>query len=144
MFQAHVIIRSRVHKAIHRPHSSCRSVAARLCEWLIGSLARYDFVAEVPGAEDAVQQHFEVVAGGGVAVEVEAAAGLEDAVELDEAGGHHDEVGGHLVAAEEARPVEISDEGGNQVDKTLVGAGDEVGVEVFGAAAPVPAVLERR
>ena len=82
------------------------------------------------------------MAGGGVAVEVEAAGGLEDAVELDEAGGHHDEVGGHLVAAEQARPVEITDEGGNQVDQTLVGASHEVGVKVFGAAAPVPAVLE--
>ena len=102
-----------------------------------------DFVAEVPCAEDAESStHFEVVAGGGVAVEVEAAAGFEDAVELDEAGGHHDQVGGHLVAAEEARPVKIPDERGNQVDKAFVGAGHEVGVEVFGAAAPVPAVLE--
>ena len=41
------------------------------------------------------------MAGGGVAVEVDGAGFFEDAAQLDEAWGHHGEVGEHVGAAEE-------------------------------------------
>jgi hypothetical protein len=46
--------------------------------------------------EQHIENDFEVVAGDGVAVEVEGAGRFEGAVELQEARGHHDYVGHHL------------------------------------------------
>ena len=51
-------------------------------------------------AEDRVHQHAQVVPGGGVAVHVDCAVGLEHAAQLDQADRHHREVGGELVAPE--------------------------------------------
>jgi len=59
-----------------------------------------DLAEETSGAEYGIQEDFQVVAGGRVAVEVEATGGFEDAVEFDQARGHHRQVGGHVVAAE--------------------------------------------
>jgi len=44
-----------------------------------------DFIPEILCAEDAVENEAEIMAGGGVAMEVERAGGFEDAVEFDEA-----------------------------------------------------------
>ena len=70
-------------------------------------------------------------------MEVEGAGGFEDAVEFDEAGGHHDEVGADLVGAAEG-----FDEGGEDAGDALRGAGEQLAIEGFGAAAPVPGVFE--
>jgi hypothetical protein len=50
--------------------------------------------------EDRVHQNFEVVAGGGIAVEIDGAGLFEDAAEFDEARGHHGEIGHHVGAME--------------------------------------------
>ncbi len=42
------------------------------------------------------------MAGGGIAMEINAAGGFEGAMKFDEAGSHHCEVGEHVVGAEEA------------------------------------------
>ena len=57
--------------------------------------------AELVLAEGCVHEKPEIVSRRRVAVEVDAAGGLEHAVKLDQAGSHHHEVGGHGVAAEE-------------------------------------------
>src|SRR5665213_2455596 len=51
--------------------------------------------------ECCIHEELEVVAGGRVAVEVDRTGVLEDAAKLDEARGHHGEVGEHVRAAEE-------------------------------------------
>ncbi len=69
-------------------------------------------------------------------MEVERAGGLEDAVEGEEARGHHDEIGRHVVAPEKG------DEGVHHlrhVGVRLVGEGGEFGL---GLVRPVPGVLE--
>ena len=65
------------------------------------SLPSY-FVSKTVLAEHGVHHELEVVAGCGIAVEVDAARRLQDAVEFGHALGHHGEVGHHVVLAEEA------------------------------------------
>ena len=60
-----------------------------------------NLIPEVPITEDRIQQQFQVVTGIWVAVEVDGACWLEDSAELNEAWGHHDEVGHHGVSADE-------------------------------------------
>lgn len=95
-----------------------------------------DLIPEILKAKDGVQDDLQVMAGGGVAMEVEAAGGFEDAVQLDEAGGHHDEVGEHGVFADDEA------KGGEEViDGARVGL-EDVEVGLFGGGAPVPGVIE--
>ena len=60
-----------------------------------------DFVPETLWPEYRVHEQFEIVAGGGVAVEIDAARRLEDAEQFHHALGHHRQVGHHVVLAEE-------------------------------------------
>ena len=73
--------------------------------------------------------------GGGVAVEVEGAGGLEGAAEFDEARGHHGEVGHHVVRAEEFH------EGAHDAAE-LVAAQRKLLVGALALAVPLPRVLE--
>ena len=73
--------------------------------------------------------------GGGVAVEVEGAGGLEGAAEFDEARGHHGEVGHPVVRAEEFH------EGAHDAAE-LVAAQGEILVGALALAVPLPRVLE--
>ena len=57
--------------------------------------------AKVLWAKDGVHEQLEVVARGRVAVHVDAAGGLQHAMELEEADGHNREVGHHVVVAQE-------------------------------------------
>src|ERR1039458_3924522 len=61
-----------------------------------------DFVAEVLCSKNRIQQQLQVVGRSWIAVEEKAAGGFEDAMELDEAGGHHGEVSHHGGVFEEA------------------------------------------
>ena len=61
----------------------------------------YNLVAEVFAAEDGVEDDLQVVAGGRVAVEVEAAGRLEHPVQFDQARRHHHQVRHHLVRADD-------------------------------------------
>src|SRR3990170_3391671 len=60
-----------------------------------------DLIAEVPCPEHRVQHNLQIMAHGRVAVEVERAGGFEDAVELQQAGRHHYEVGHRVILADE-------------------------------------------
>ena len=74
----------------------------------------------------AVEQQPQVMAGGRVAVEVEAAGRLQDAVEFDEARGHHGEVGHHRAGVEEAveRLHQVEELGvAGSLNELLVGGG---------------------
>ena len=95
-----------------------------------------DLVAVVARPEGRIHQELEVVAGRGVAVEVDAPRRLEDAVQLHHALGHHREVGHHVVLAEElAHRLE-------QVGETLGALHDDLPVGDLGLDAPVPGVVE--
>ena len=69
------------------------------------------FVAEVLFAEDGVEHHAEVGVGGWIAVEEEAAGFFEEFVALEQAGGHHYQVGLHAgrmhFAGEGAEMIEV-------------------------------------
>ena len=75
------------------PESSCCIVRA-------GTLPD-DFTPEVSVPKHGVHQDLQVVAGRGVAVEVDGAGGLEDAAQLHQPRRHHHQVGHHGVAAYE-------------------------------------------
>ena len=91
---------------------------------------------EIRCSKHSIHQQLQIVAGGGVAVEVDAAGGLEDAVELDHPLGHHGEVGHHVVLAEELA------QGGEEAADLVGSASDHVLVGGLGLPAPVPGVLE--
>jgi hypothetical protein len=60
-----------------------------------------DFVPKFVRVKYAVQYDFEVVARGRVAVKIQAPARFQDAVQFDEADGHHGEIGHHVVLFQE-------------------------------------------
>jgi hypothetical protein len=112
-----------------------RSVAVRAIV-AVTSLPN-DLVPKMLRAKNCVHEELEVVAGSGIAVEVDGAGFFEDAAEFDEARGHHGEVGEHVGAAEEG--VEGAHGFGDAAagfDDFFVGAG--------GFLVPLPGVLERR
>ena len=65
-----------------------------------------DFGHEVPGAIDAVHQHLEVMAGGGIAVEVNGPGVLQDSAHLQQPNRHHAQVGLHPLAMGEGGRLE--------------------------------------
>ena len=69
-------------------------------------------------------------------MEIDGARRFEDAVEFDEAGGYHDEVGEHLVVADEL--VECTQHDG------YLGRGglDELVIGAFSSNTPIPGVNE--
>jgi hypothetical protein len=95
-----------------------------------------DFIPESILTKDCIQHNLQIVAGGWVAVEVDAAGRFEDAMEFDEADRHHHEVGHHVVAADEAL---------HGVDHLadMLGRGlDDLGEGGFGGLVPGPGVVE--
>ena len=85
--------------------------------------------------KDRVHQNLQVVAGGGIAMEVDGAGLFEDAAEFDEARGHHGEVGHHVGA------VEVGLEGAEGVgDATALL--DDLLQSTHGLVVPLPGVLE--
>ena len=60
-----------------------------------------NLVSKILHPKHRIQHHLQVMAGGGVAVQVQAAGGLEHPVQFHQAGGHHHQVGHHLVGADE-------------------------------------------
>ena len=82
--------------AFHRPFAGGASAGG-------GAVAPDDFADYIPGAEHGVHHHLDVVAGGGVAVEIDAAGGFEEAVDFQQADAHNGEIGGRRRAAGVAR-----------------------------------------
>ncbi len=93
------------------------------------------FIAKQLRPEDGVHQNFQVVACGGVAVEVDGAGFLEDAAEFDEARGHHCQVRHHVGVEEECL------EGAEGVGYASALLDDEF-VGALGVDVPLPGVLE--
>ena len=101
-----------------------------------------DLVSEVLRAEDGIEQQPEIRTRRRVAVEIERACRLEDPVELDEANGHLDEVGHHLVLADPGS--QCRDDRADLVRNAALVAGcvSQESVRRLGARAPVPRVFE--
>ncbi|OQA13287.1 MAG: hypothetical protein BWY63_03521 [Chloroflexi bacterium ADurb.Bin360] len=95
-----------------------------------------DLVAKVLRSKDGIEDDLEVVARRGVAVEVEAAGGLEHPVQLDQTGSHHDEVSQHLVGADEVPQC------GDHPADVIWGFLYQVSVDALRRGAPVPGVIE--
>jgi hypothetical protein len=94
-----------------------------------------DLIHKELWSKHGVHQNFEVVACGGIAVEINGAGFLEDAAEFDEAGGHHGEVGHHVGVEEEGfEGAEGVGDAASLLDDLLVGA---LGVDV-----PLPGVFK--
>jgi len=105
-------------------------VAARRCAF------PDNLVLIVLRTEHRVHDDFEVMGGGGVAVEIDGAGGFEDAAEFEEAEGHHGEVGEHVGGAEEV--VEAFEAFGEAV----VAGAEGFGVFGGGFEVPRPGVFE--
>ncbi len=94
------------------------------------------FITEILKPKHRIQNDLQIMAGGRVAVQVQAAGGLEHAVHLDQAGSHHHQVGQHLVLTDDAA------QGGDHV---IHGAGvgsDEITIGLLSGLAPVPGVVK--
>src|ERR1035437_10446322 len=114
------------------PSPICRSLNVVV---LRGRPLPNDLVLKTFRSEYCVQEQFEVMAGGGVAVEVDGAGFFEDAAEFDEAWSHHGEVGEHVGAAEESSEgAHGFGDAATLFDDLLVGAG--------GLFVPLPGVFE--
>ena len=77
---------------VNRPPPLRRIVGARS---LPNNLA-----SELVWPKDSIEQDFQVVAGGRIAMQVEGAGPLENAAQLYESLGHHHQVGHHIALAE--------------------------------------------
>ena len=64
-------------------------------------LLPHDLVQEVRWVKNCVHEHLQVMAGGGVAVQVDRTRGLQHSPQLHQPGGHHRQVGQHVVVSEE-------------------------------------------
>src|ERR1039457_1091148 len=95
-----------------------------------------DFIAEALPSKDRIQQQLQVMRRRWVAMEIEAAGGLEDAMEFDEARGHHREVSHHGGVFEEAV------EGFHHLRHGDVRAGVNELVVKLGGVGPAPGVAE--
>ena len=95
-----------------------------------------NFIPKVRWPEYGVHQQLEVVACGGVAVEVDAAGGLEDAVQFDHALRHYGEVCHHVVLPEEGA------HGGEQFADLAALLRDDILICKLGLDAPAPCVVE--
>jgi hypothetical protein len=94
-----------------------------------------DFIPEELRSEDRVHQNLQVMAGGGIAVEIDGAGFFEDAAEFDEARGHHGEIGHHVGA------VEVGLEGAEGIGHAA-SLLDDLLQSALGVDVPLPGVLE--
>ena len=82
-----------------------------------------NLVAKELRPKHSVHQNLQVMAGGGVAVEIDGAGLLEDAAEFDEARGHHGEIGHHVGVEEKCfEGAEGVGDTASLLDDLLVGA----------------------
>ena len=86
--------------------------------------------------ENRIQHDLEVMTRRRVAVQVQAAGRLQHPVQFHQPGGHHHQIGHHLVRADEA--AQRLDHLGHVQRRVL----DQIMVGLLGGAVPVPGVLE--
>ena len=60
----------------------------------------HNLIPEIGWPENLVEHQLQIMAGGGVAVEVERAGGLEDAVKLYQPDGHHHQISHDIVVTD--------------------------------------------
>lgn len=99
-------------------------------------IAPNNFVLEVFGTEDRIQHNLQIMAGGRVTVQVQAAGGLEHPVQLHQPGSHHHQVCHHLVCANEVT------QGADHFDNSGGGGSDQVVVGGFGGGSPMPGIVK--
>ena len=102
-----------------------------------GGALPHDFVLEIVRAEDGVHQQLQIVARRRVAVEIDASAGLEDAVKLRHSLRHHREIRHHVVRAQKLAHRR------EQFAELLRTVGYDVLVGALRLQAPAPRVVER-
>ena len=95
-----------------------------------------NFTLIILGAKHSVHYQFQVVTGGRVAVQIDAAGGFQDAVQLNQSLGHHGEVGHHIVLAEEGA------HSCQQFPHFGRPSGNHILIGAFRFQAPVPSVVE--
>ena len=99
-----------------------------------------DLIAEIISAENRIQQQLEVVAGGGVAVKVEAAGVLQHGTAGEQAGGHVDEVGAQAGLFAHGEGYEVDEGVEGLAQGGIVGGDEGQGLALF--AGPFPGVVE--
>ena len=95
-----------------------------------------DLIYVVLRSKNGIHHEFQVVASRWVAVQVNAAGGLEDTVKFNEANGHHDEIGHHIVAAQERQQCL------HQISQLTWPARDRFLVDRLRFQAPLPCILK--
>lgn len=105
---------------------------------IVGARTLPDHLVDEPlRPEDGIENEFQVVARGRVAMEVEGSLWDEDAMELDQAHGHHCEVGQNVRFPQQLP------HGLQGVGHPRGAVGQQVEVGVFGFLVPGPGVVER-
>src|SRR5262245_49119733 len=60
-----------------------------------------NFISKIDGMEYGIKHHLEIMASGGITMEIERASGLQDTMEFYQANRHHGQIGHHIVVSEE-------------------------------------------
>ena len=100
------------------------------------SITPNNLIPEVPSPEHLVEHHLEVVAGGGVAVEIKGASIFQDAVKLHQADGHHHQISSNIV------PANTIAHSLNQLGYLWRGIEDNIPKGILGGSIPVPDILK--
>ena len=119
-------------------------------------VAPHDLVAETLAPENGVHEFFEVMAGGRVAVQIDAARRFEDSAHLDQPHPHETQIRSHVVAIRQPRPVDDGHHLGPVVLQLVYPLGVDIVVpgptileprprgKAVGGGVKVPALVERR
>ena len=83
-----------------KQHVVCRRAVITPHVIMAGSSFPDNFAAKMFFAKGRIQQEPQVMSGGGVAVQVQAAGGFQDAAQLDQPRGHHHQISQHIAAAQ--------------------------------------------
>ena len=111
-------------------------LAPLFCVAVRGASLPSNLSTELVRTEDSIQYHFEVMACRRVTVQVQAPGRLQHAVQLHQPGGHHHQVGHHLVGADELaqRADHAAHVGRRIVHQVVIG--------LLGGVAPMPGVVK--
>lgn len=96
----------------------------------------YYFILKIFNSKDAIHNDLQIMAGGGVAMQVDAAGWFEHAAQLNEADGHHGKIGEHVGVAQHLAH-------GNERLADLLSAFGHFPVCSRGGMVPMPGVLKR-
>ena len=113
----------------------CRDCAGKsTCPSTIFCSARLSH-CEKPPPESGIHQQFEIVASGGITVEIDTASGFEHPMQFNHTLGHHGKVGHHIVLAENLS------ESSHQDANILWCVDCDILIGSLGFDAPMPCIL---